>query len=158
MNVLIWLYKWMFSPSDDTKNRKVIPSHTKDCVRIIPSTNKNITSNSVTTSPVTDNISMNSLGHLPRFVSEDNVVSLLDLINRELYVGKFQNSSLSHMLYSIVKDIKNYKKLSHNQLEYIKSLNREQLYFLFMLSNQMIENLEAALNKVGSSKYVTSSI
>lgn len=101
---------------------------------------------------------MNSLGHLPRFVSEDNVVSLLDLINRELYVGKFQNSSLSHMLYSIVKDIKNYKKLSHNQLEYIKSLNREQLYFLFMLSNQMIENLEAALNKVGSSKYVTSSI
>lgn len=134
------LFKWLFFSSKDIKKRKVIPDQPI---------------HSVTTERVTDKISMNSLEQLPKFTSEQHVISMLDVINHELYIGKFHNSNLSHMLYGIVKDIKNYKKLSYEQLEYIKSLNREQLFFLFMLSNQMLDNLEAVLDNDSSPKYAT---
>lgn len=160
MNVLMGLFDCLFSPSNDSKSRKVIPSQPNNCIDFVDTEllqkqygiNGIIGINdSVTTAPIVANKSSTiSLTHLPKLESEENVVSLLDAINYELYSGQFRNLKLSHDLYCIIQNVKNYRKLSHKQLEYIKCLNREQLYFLFLLSNQMFENLEAVLNKVGS--------
>lgn len=81
---------------------------------------------------------------------ENDIESLENEITNQLHNSSFNGKRIDKSLYEIQDCMRNCRGLSHTQLEYVRNMDKGDIFVLFVLVNQCIKTINDTLIALSS--------